>query len=108
MIFDLDKFAKLEKGWDSYSADPPTNKCISSAKEILSKLSRQPDRVSPSVIGGIGMIWRLNKTDKIYLELYNNGDKCIAYFGKTYFDRTLIVESIEEINKFIRKYSEVI
>jgi hypothetical protein len=71
----LESFSQLATGWDGYSARRPEKVAILSAKLFLSQLTdsdRVPDRVKPSVIGGIGVTFRANQR-KCYVEFYNNG-----------------------------------
>jgi hypothetical protein len=71
----LESFSKLRTGWDGYSARAPEKAAILSAKLFLSQLTesgRVPDRIKPSVVGGIGITFRSNQR-KCYVEFYNNG-----------------------------------
>lgn len=71
----LETYSKLTTGWDGYSARPPEKTAIVSAKLFLSQLAesdRAPDRIKPSVVGGIGITFKLGQR-KCYVEFYNNG-----------------------------------
>ena len=71
----LESYSKLATGWDGYSARPPEKTAIVSAKLFLSQLAesdRTPDRIKPSVVGGIGITFKLGQR-KCYVEFYNNG-----------------------------------
>ena len=74
----IQNFTKLEKGWNGYNADPPSAACILTSLEIY-ELSQYypPNRVVPSVIGGIGFYW-----PDIYVEVLNDGH-IQAVFGTT-------------------------
>jgi hypothetical protein len=71
----LDTFKKLKLGWDSYSAPAPTYSASSIAEAFLRKLQESgisPDRLSPSVVGGIGFTFREGGL-KVYVEFSNRG-----------------------------------
>jgi hypothetical protein len=71
----LESFTQLATGWDGYCARPPEKAAILSAKLFLSQLTesdRSPERIKPSVIGGIGITFKVNHR-KCYVEFYNNG-----------------------------------
>lgn len=46
----IDEFAKYEKNWDSYGADPPTVEAMEKAKEVASALM-----VVPAKDGGMSV-----------------------------------------------------
>src|SRR5688500_5263194 len=87
----IDCFATLQKGWDSYNAEPPSQKCINEAKFVINRLSILPHKVSPSVIGGIGISWKYDD-NYIYLEIYNDGEKYITHSNRK---DDIIVEEIK-------------
>ena len=69
----LRSFARLQSGWDGYSAAPPTHVVIAAARDFLSTVADfPPDRVAPSVVGGIGMTFRRNDR-KVSVEFRNTG-----------------------------------
>ena len=76
-VFDT-KFARmknLHQGWNGYSAPPPTNRAIVTARyfvELLVANGQEPLRVAPSVIGGVGVTRRVADR-KVYVEFYNEG-----------------------------------
>lgn len=76
VIFEkLESYSTLTTGWDGYGARPPEKAAIVSAKLFLSQLAerdRVPDRIKPSVVGGIGITFKLRQR-KCYVEFYNNG-----------------------------------
>ncbi len=59
----------LEKDWDSYGAEPPSQLSIDIAKKICDNTS--PDRVKPSVVGGVGISYK--GEERIYVEVFNDG-----------------------------------
>lgn len=67
----LDEMKLLEKGWNSYDADPPSILAIEKAKSFLDLLPTAA-RVSASAMGGVGVTYK-NKKRKAYVEFYNNG-----------------------------------
>lgn len=71
----LEKLIKLEQGWDSYDADPPSSLAVNNARGFLSHLishRQEPTRLAPSVVGGVG-ITRRQGDRKVYVEFYNDG-----------------------------------
>lgn len=73
----------LIKGWDSYSADPPTPEVITAAKEFLSLVTEKGAplaKLNPSVVGGVGFTFRLpDNAAKVYAEFRNTGTLCAAF-----------------------------
>jgi hypothetical protein len=68
-------YAGLRKGWNGYSALPPSKVAIRLAADFLSGLTVEdmaPSRVAPSVVGGIGITFTRGNR-KAYLEIQNNG-----------------------------------
>lgn len=69
----LRQFAELQPGWDGYKAAPPTPVVVAAARDFLSATAKfPPDRVAPSVVGGIGVTYRKNGR-KVYVEFRNTG-----------------------------------
>ncbi|HEY4575426.1 MAG TPA: hypothetical protein VIJ26_15720 [Thermoanaerobaculia bacterium] len=74
----LDSFKDLRAGWDSYSAEPPSIEAIENARRILRVLWEgevgAAIRLSPSVEGGVSIIFR--SMDKRYadIECFNDGE----------------------------------
>ena len=67
----VEQLGGLVKGWDSYNADPPSGLAISLAEAYLD-IGGKPDRIKPSVIGGVGITTR-RLGRKCYLEIQNDG-----------------------------------
>lgn len=64
---------KLNAGWDGYKAPPPTHVVVAAARDFLTTTAEfPPDRVAPSVVGGIGVTYRKNGR-KVYVEFRNTG-----------------------------------
>ena len=75
----LESFRSLHRGWDSYDAAPPGDVAINNTRHILRVLwtceTTPPLRqISPSVEGGVALIF--TGRDKKYadIECFNNGD----------------------------------
>ncbi|HEX6900699.1 MAG TPA: hypothetical protein VF789_13320 [Thermoanaerobaculia bacterium] len=74
----LESFRGLATGWDSYEAEPPSDDAIENARRILVVLweSEAGDgvRLSPSVEGGVSIVFRT--PDKRYadIECFNDGE----------------------------------
>ncbi|HEX4610532.1 MAG TPA: hypothetical protein VH092_20250 [Urbifossiella sp.] len=72
----LDGFSTLKKGWDSYKAEPPAHETIDAAKGFLSFLlesGREPSKLNPSVVGGVGFTFRRGSVS-VYIEFRNTGN----------------------------------
>ena len=70
------KMAELEKDWDTYGADPPSDKSIEQACHIVSVAESwnfPPVHVCPSAQGGIGICWN---NIRLYsdIEVLNDGE----------------------------------
>jgi hypothetical protein len=75
--------ASLKKGWDSYSADPPTHLARRQAEmalEILRFLNAEPAAILPSVDGGIGICFN-NGGKYGQLEFLNDGEAHALLYG---------------------------
>lgn len=72
----FDDMRQLEKGWDSYDADPPNEVAIGLAQKVLVECGRQavnPERVMASVEGGVGISLYATTMDYAYVECLNDG-----------------------------------
>jgi hypothetical protein len=72
---DLHGLESLKPGWNGYSAPPPDHKAIEAARrylQIASEENLEPQRVEPSVMGGVGITHR-KEAKKVYVEFYNDG-----------------------------------
>jgi hypothetical protein len=77
----LDSFGSLLKGWDGDEADPPNRETVDRAKSFLSSLegaSLRPNRLAPSVVGGVGFTFRLGDLSA-YVEFNNKGSVYALY-----------------------------
>lgn len=71
----LEEYSGLAEGWDGYSAPAPTSAALDIVREFLSILRAhglQPNRLKPSVTGGIGVTFCKGQR-KSYVEFYNDG-----------------------------------
>lgn len=71
----LDSMHELVEGWNGYSAPAPDQMALNYAYAFVSVLGEEgiePDRVAPSVIGGVGITFRCGNR-KAYLEIMNGG-----------------------------------
>jgi hypothetical protein len=71
----LDAMSVLKKGWNGYTADPPSPLAIEFARRFISNLESNglpPTRVAPSVIGGVGVTRKVGNK-RAYFEFYNDG-----------------------------------
>lgn len=70
----LDSFAKLESGWNGYSAPVPSCAAIDNAKKLVNEAFATetfPDRVELSAIGGVGVAFTAGNRE-VVVEFYNN------------------------------------
>lgn len=77
----LDEMGNLVTGWDSYRAEPPTERTLNNVRAYLHLADNQnllPDKVLPSCMGGVGVTYRTEKK-KVYLEFYNNNTACALF-----------------------------
>ena len=68
--------AKLNQGWDSYEAAPPSAVAIHKSEDALAALALMdyaPHRVAASIEGGIALSWRENDLDA-NIEFFNTGE----------------------------------
>lgn len=73
IIKKIDDFSKLNKGWNSYKADPPTHWSIVTAKHLVVICNANDihfDHVAPSVLGGIGIT--KDNSNEIFIEILND------------------------------------
>jgi hypothetical protein len=73
-----ESFHALQRGWDSYNAEPPSETAISNARRILHLLwsggATVPVRISPSVEGGVGIIFSGPGEKYADIECFNDGE----------------------------------
>lgn len=104
----------LQKGWDGYDADPPNEKARFNATLFLALIEEADEcKVRPSVIGGIGITYRIDDYSFIYVEFQNDGYNGIIYSyynpdvnqGWEATDKTRSVSKMIDIFKeFVKKY----
>ena len=104
----IDSYSSLEKGWDSYRADPPNELSRNNAKKFLElciKLDFIPYRVCPTAMGGMAMTWKEN-SEKVFMEFYNTGK--IYYLAAHEEDSTndVIVKEVIEYDKGLQEIME--
>jgi hypothetical protein len=71
----LESFAELQAGWNSYSAPTPSQAAINNAKALVVEaidLGLAIERVEPSAMGGIGVTFEAEPKE-VVVEFYNNG-----------------------------------
>jgi hypothetical protein len=75
----LESFRNLQHGWDSYEAEPPNEVAMANARRVLHILwssgTVPPIRtISPSVEGGIGIVFAGSHNRYADIECFNDGD----------------------------------
>lgn len=68
----------LQKGWDSYDAEPPNSKAMKNAHRVFEALVSHemaylPTRISASVEGGVGFVFR-SEDQYADIEFFNSGE----------------------------------
>ena len=85
---DLSKMRGMVEGWDSYGAKPPSDEALKKAGEYLRMTYERDvavDRVSPSVIGGVGITVRKGRDDprEVYYEWDNGGRGYVMFSDRS-------------------------
>jgi hypothetical protein len=74
----LESFRDLQRGWDSYDAEPPSEAAIDNASRVLQALWEQGSgtraRLVPSVEGGIDLIFSTTEDGYADIECFNDGE----------------------------------
>jgi len=78
-IAKLESFRTLQQGWDSYDAEPPSEKAIANARHVLHVIwsigHASPIRtLSPSVEGGVGIVFEGSSQKYADIECFNGGE----------------------------------
>jgi hypothetical protein len=68
----LDALVGLTSGWDGYHAEPPSASSLSVASSFLASTQLIPTRVTASVVGGVGIMFKKYRL-KAYVEVANSG-----------------------------------
>lgn len=69
-------FSTLEKGWDSYDADPASQLAVKNALSLYANAATLAYKVTPTIVGGIAMYYAKKM---IFIELYNDGTNCVIW-----------------------------
>ena len=97
LFLKLEQLGTLSDDWDSYGAEAPNQHAINIAKHFVEKLSSSglfPDRIVPSVEGGIGLVF-LKGSSYIDLEIFNDGD---VLLGESHLERDSYVYEVSQDN----------
>ena len=74
----LDSFRALPRGWDSYEAEPPNEVALANARRLLRVAWEYEGgaklRLSPSVEGGVGVIFGADAKKYADIECFNDGE----------------------------------
>src|SRR5262245_32797346 len=74
----LDTFRRLQRGWDSYEAEPPSETAIDNARRVLAALweegAEARSRLSPSVEGGVTIAFTSPEGKYADIECFNDGE----------------------------------
>ena len=75
----LNAFRTLQRGWDSYDAEPPSELAIANAKRVLHViwsvgLGLPIKTIAPSVEGGVGIVFAGSEQRYADIECFNDGE----------------------------------
>ncbi len=93
----LSATSALQRGWDSYDAEPPnTNARVLAARilDVLEGALLSPTSLTPAVDGGIAMSF-VEGGHRAVLEIYNTGDMAAATYSD---DGEPVVWELDEAN----------
>jgi hypothetical protein len=77
----MNAMSALQLGWNGYSAQPPNDSSIVSAKKFVKKLALlgiRPRSVMPTAVGGVAILVNANGRT-VVAEFYNAGGACAAH-----------------------------
>lgn len=104
-IKSVNGYRKLVYGWDSYDADPITEKAIQRALDWLDILKDgPPDGVHPSVDGGINFYW-FNGNDKHIIDIDRKGNS--AYVIKDESNQSYRIIEVFDATTPIKQVSKI-
>ncbi len=79
----LSSTASLERDWDTYGAEPPSDQARQGAASILDALEAAalpPSRISPSAEGGVAVSF-VEGDKRALIEIYNTGEAAAATYS---------------------------
>lgn len=101
----LESYRGMQKGWDSYKADPPNDTSIENARQFLELCNDfLPNRVVPTCMGGIAMTWK-DEGDKVFIEFYNTGK---AYYLYDDGDEDMLVREVTDYSIGIKQIKSLL
>lgn len=89
----LQQLARLQDGWDTYSAPAPNQGAIARARLFLPSLHAEclpPSRIAPSTVGGVGITFRREKA-RAYIEFRNDS---LCYLLLAYMPNEPLIQPI--------------
>ena len=104
----LERCKEMESGWDSYDAEPPSEKAINFAGTILDALKKVdflPSCVCPSVEGGVGIAF-VDGDAYADIECFNDGEILAALTAKSKSPTIIEIdwENLDSTINMIRKF----
>jgi hypothetical protein len=96
----------LNRGWDSYEADPPNQSAIRRAEQVLTAVNStpyRPDRIAPSIEGGVVLSFRHG--DRYGdIECDNEGDMvAVVSDGQGHVDAWQVANDSQSVEDAVRK-----
>lgn len=82
----LNRLERLEQGWDSYDAEPPSGGAIRRAKEFLQLLRATllvPNKILPSGEGGVALSFYSENGRDAYIEFLNDGENQAVLYANS-------------------------
>jgi hypothetical protein len=96
---ELDRISNMEPDWDSYGAEPPSDKAIRATRETLKELVGDlllPSAIVPSAEGGVS-IYFMSGNRTAYIETYNQGSQALVMYDQQ--GNTEVLELGNDINR---------
>ena len=73
----IDRMRSLEKDWDTYGSDPPSEVAIANAKAFVARLESvglAPKHIDPSSDEAVSVTFQYSPGRGVWVEFYNDGD----------------------------------
>lgn len=106
---ELQKLNRLKQGWNGYDAPKPIGAAIETVRSYLQVAKGEdfePNRLEPSVMGGVGLTHR-HGTRKVYVEFYNNGTVHSLFSERAGKMQTMPVgATAEDFRRFVTRAKE--
>ena len=104
LLLKLEQLGELSDNWDSYGAEAPSGHALDVAKSFVEGFASSglfPDRVVPSVEGGVGLVF-LKDSSYVDVEIFNDGE---VLLGESHLDKDSYVQevSLDDMNEIVNR-----